>query len=246
VSNKGVIIEGVLAGWQYGTPLKLYLEDKTCLSGDDCFSKLSGRRVRVMVEVIEAEPTDRLAGCKCKECGGPLCVHNHTEYHTYVEYPYAVWCNHCGKPVGPHDTTAAAAIDAYLAYLARLAQQKPEPRCPFCGGKVRQDTRVCEGESHWASWDVKCIARCCQCDAYGEGPTHQAALDDLAEWLDVCPRCGGKAEYKNDWYMIPGEEGRIRYWHWAICTDKKCGVRSPQCDSKPEVAQWWYKRRGCK
>jgi hypothetical protein len=125
-------------------------------------------------------------------------------------------------------------------------EPEPEPRCPFCGGKVRQDTRVCEGESHWASWDVKCIARCCQCDAYGEGPTHQAALDDLAEWLDVCPRCGGKAEYKNDWYMIPGEEGRIRYWHWAICTDKKCGVRSPQCDSKPEVAQWWYKRRGCK
>ena len=128
--------------------------------------------------------------------------------------------------------------------MVELAPE-PEPRCPFCGGKVRQDTRVCEGESHWASWDVKCIARCCQCDAYGEGPTHQAALDDLAEWLDVCPRCGGRAEYKSDWYLRPDKDGRC-YWHWVVCTNKKCCIRSPLCDTKLAVAQWWYKREGRK
>jgi len=230
VSNKGVIIEGVLAGWQYGTPLKLYLEDKTCLSGDDCFSKLSGRRVRVMVEVIEAEPTDRLAGCKCKECGGRLCVHNHTEHHTYVEYPYAVWCNHCGKPVGPHDTTAAAAIDAYLAYLARLAQQKPEPRCPHCGGALDWSALM--------SCPMQHEARCRDCSALGWGKTKEAALDALAEWLKPCPRCGGKAEYKG------GHVWGNDVWY-VKCSSEDCGIESTRVFStKPAAAQWWNKREG--
>lgn len=115
---------------------------------------------------------------------------------------------------------------------------EPEPRCPFCGGEVTTALLWC-GSKTW-------LVNCCECDAKAEAPTKEAALDALAEWLDVCPRCGGRAEYKNDWYMIPGEEGRIRYWHWAICTDKKCGIRSLQCDSKAAAAQWWNKREGRK
>ncbi len=171
---------GKLINWQTSLlHVGLSLDDPTYAEGYDDWAALSGQRVRVTVEVIEAEPTDRLAGCKCKECGGPLCVHNHTEHHTYVEYPYAVWCNHCGKPVGPHDTTAAAAIDAYDAYLARLAQPEPSPRCPHCGGKVRVNGPFLE---LWVKYEAFCT-NWAECAAHGAGPTREAALDALAEWL---------------------------------------------------------------
>lgn len=227
-----VVIEGMLSSWRYGPEFVGISINGQTVEGD--WATVSGRRVRVMVEVIEAEPTDRLAGCKCKECGGPLCVHNHTEHHTYVEYPYAVWCNHCGKPVGPHDTTAAAAIDAYLAYLARLAQQKPEPRCPFCGGEIEETPFYhFDGDRMYA---VSQTAKCLQCGAHGEGKTRQAALDALAEWLKPCPRCGGKAEYKG------GHVWGNDVWY-VKCSSEDCGIESTRVFStKPAAAQWWNKR----
>jgi hypothetical protein len=210
-----VIFEGVLSSWQ-SSPLHVGISvNDPALEGD--FAALSGRRVRVTVEAIEPEVGDRLAGCKCKECGGPLSVRDYTEGHTYIKYPYVVWCKHCNRARGSYAESADAAIDAYLA------AQKVEPRCPHCGGKV-YITQVLGNDQL-----LRYMAGC-NCGAHGEGPTRQAALDALAEYLAPCPRCGGKAEYVQ--FM---SVGRIL----AKCA---CGLQSPVFTDKPKTAQWWNKR----
>ena len=117
-----------------------------------------------------------------------------------------------------------------------------EPRCPCCGGEIAFDVILATAFGQESRYN----ARCLKCGAHGEGETKQAALDALAEWLGACPRCGGKAEYKSDWYMMPWQDRKIHYWYWAVCTDKECGVRSSQCDTKRAVAAWWNKREGRK
>ena len=99
----------------------------------------------------------------------------------------------------------------------------PEPRCPHCGGKV-YITQVLGNDQL-----LRYMAGC-NCGAHGEGPTRQAALDALAEYLAPCPRCGGKAEYVQ--FM---SVGRIL----AKCA---CGLQSPVFTDKPKTAQWWNKR----
>jgi len=75
-------------------------------------------------------------------------------------------------------------------------------KCPFCGGNIAPHREPVGGGNIYPRY----TALCPMCGASGwasaskpDAELRQAALDDLAEWLDVCPRCGGKAEYKNDW-----------------------------------------------
>jgi DnaJ-class molecular chaperone len=73
-------------------------------------------------------------------------------------------------------------------------------------------------------------ARCRDCSALGWGKTKEAALDALAEWLDVCPRCGGKAKYI-------GERE-----HFIECANPECTLTSPLFHTKRDAAAWWNER----
>jgi hypothetical protein len=182
-----VVIEGELCSWMAGEPFATVMVKNPSYPSRPCsedWASLSGRRVRVTVEAIEPEVGDRLAGCKCKECGGPLSVRDYTEGHTYIKYPYVVWCKHCNRERGSYAESADAAIDAYLA------AQKVEPRCPHCGGKIAMlDLTIGVGPDKGAAW-----AALCKCGAHGDGVTKKAALDALRAWKiePKCPFCGGK------------------------------------------------------
>lgn len=129
----------------------------------------------------------------------------------------------------------AALSGRRVRVTVEVVEPDPEPRCPFCGGRIK-----IEDESE-IGIDYKITgfsAVCQECPALGYGPTRQAALDALAEWLKPCPRCGGKAEYLNN-----GREGvDLRYW--VICRNDECSVHSFQFTTKPAAAQWWNKREG--
>jgi hypothetical protein len=218
-----VIIEGLLSSWQ-SSPLHvgISVNDPT-LEGD--FAAFSGRRVRVMVEAV-AELADRLAGRKCKRCGGALSVHE-SPFGTY----YTVLCSHCRVFGNPQAATPDAAIDAYLA------AQKPEPRCPHCGGEIQE----CHCEYKCVTGKLTDLyeARCWRgCGAHGSGPTRQTALDARAEYLAPCPRCGGKAEYRAQC----NEEGTPNGWWRVRCTNDECKIVSPMFLVKAFAGQWWHKR----
>ena len=215
-------ISGKLASWECGDSVMLRIDDVAYTL--DGWAALSGRDVRVTVEALESESVDRLAGCKCERCGTRLSVFRQPRFVDISNF--AVWCDHCRVVVGPYMLTAGMAIDAYLA--AQKAEL--EPRCPHCGGKV-YITQVLGNDQL-----LRYMAGC-NCGAHGEGPTRQAALDALAEWLDKCPRCGGKAAI-----YYPEES----FQHFvARC---ECGLESPKFDSERAAAQWWNKReaRKCK
>jgi len=213
-----VVIEGMLSSWRYGPEFVGISINGQTVEGD--WATVSGRRVRVTVELApepESEPESR-----CPHCGGRaifdtrVCT-GKSPYDAW-EVTYIAKCRGCGA-YGEGETHQAA-LDALKAW-------QPTPKCPFCGGDV------------WDIWvsreNVKRVGvACSKCDAHGEGPTRQAALDALAEWLDVCPRCGGRAEYG----------GERRYF--IECTNPECVLSSPLFDTKRAAAQWWDKREGRK
>jgi hypothetical protein len=236
-----VVVEGKLSNWQ-SSPLHvgISVNDPT-VEGD--WAALSGRQVRVTVEVVEPESTegqeqlDRLKEQRCCHCGHQR-LGITISGATLDESPaYAVYCKECHRTLADYKPSPKEAVDWYF-YVYR---PEPEPRCPFCGGKIKV-----EDESE-VGIDYKITgfsAVCQECPALGCGPTRQAALDALAEWLAPCPRCGGKAEYRCDWYLKPYKYSEKCYSYWVVCANRGCGIRSPRCDSKPAAAQWWNEREG--